>query len=265
MTPFLLALVAAAGFFGATLVAGTGIGRSARLQQLSMVIAAAVLLGITFADLIPDALKGTTPVRVAFAMAAGFLILYVVESLSGAHTHHHEPHTHGIARTHGHAHEDTDMQLGSADADDCVPIHAVAPFLIGLGLHNFTDGVVIGIGSGASGSAMSGIAFGILVHQLPVGLSFAAVLHAAHRRGPALHRAALLVAAMIPLGALAYIVLPNLSASVTDTLLAVAAGALLYVSTGHLLPEAHSEERHISVVLTFAATLLATITFVALA
>jgi zinc transporter ZupT len=263
MTPILFALIAATGFFGASLLAGTGLGRSARLQQVSMVIAAAVLLGVTFADLIPDALEHATPIHVAFAMAAGFLVLYVVESLSGAHTHHHEPHAH--VHGHGHGHAPNDSQSGAADAGDCVPMHAVTPFLIGLALHNFTDGVVIGVGDDASGSAMGAIALGILIHQLPVGLSFAAVLTAAGRRGASLLRATVGVAAMIPLGALVYVLLPDLSAAATDTLLAVAAGALLYVSTGHLLPEAHSEERHFAVVLTFVAALLATIAFIAVA
>lgn len=251
MFSFVIALIAGLGFFLAARGAASGIGRSLVLQRFSMVIAAGILLGVAFADLIPEALAMTSTTRFAFGVAGGFLLLYMVESLSGGHTHHHEPHEHGHGHAHGH---------GSSVADEpCVPTHALLPFLLGLGFHNFADGLIVGIGGTSSDTAASAVAFGILVHQLPVGLSFAAVLHADGRDGRALVRSALLVAAMIPLGTLAIIALPDPSQSTLGMLLAIAAGALLYVSTGHLLPEAHSEDRRPSTVLAFMAALLVTV------
>ena len=68
---------------------------------------------------------------------------------------------------------------------------------------------------------------------------------------------ALLCAAMIPLGAVAIIALPDVSDVVLGTLVAAAAGALCYVACGQLLPEAQSE-RHALVAPIFLAALVLT-------
>ncbi|MCZ4497246.1 MAG: Zinc transporter ZupT [Thermoleophilia bacterium] len=263
MVPLLLACIAAAGFFAATLTVETTLGRSRLVQTMSMLIAAGILLGIVFADLLPEAFELTGTTNAAISIAFGFLALYVVETVTSGHTHHLEPHAHGTHDDgHAHAHSHAHSHAPEPDADGCIPYHAIVPFLIGLGLHNFADGVVIGASDAVSNGAAAGVAVGILIHQLPVGLSFAAVLIAGRLSSRRVTRDAFIVAAMIPLGALLIALLPNLSDGSLGVLVGLAAGALLYIATGHLLPEAHSEEKHLGAAATFAVALVATILFV---
>ena len=267
----LLALIAAAGFLGATLLVDTTLGTSRRFHHFSVVIAAGILLGVTIADLIPETLELLDPTEAALAIAAGFIALFVVEQLTSAHTHHHEPHRHdsvehGHGHSHAHAHSHAPAAAhGAHDTDvdlSCVPTHAIVPFLIGLGIHNLADGVVIGASHEVSDAAASSVAVGILVHQLPVGLSCAAVLLASGTLRGRMVRDALVVATLIPVGALLVLAVPDLGGSTLGALIGVAAGALLYIATGHLLPEAQSEERRPGLAAAFAVALLGTVFFV---
>lgn len=258
MTAFLLALLAGAGFFVATLLVHTQLGASRALHHGAVIIAAGILLGVVFADLVPDALEHAGASTAALAMAAGFLALYLVETLTSGHTHHHEPHAAHGHDTHAHAHSHAPV----ADEEGCVPRHAVLPFLIGLGLHNLADGVIVGASERADEAAAGAVAAGILVHQIPVGLSFGAVLFASGLTARRSRRDALLVASLIPVGALLVALAPELTGDALGVLVAAAAGALLYIATGHLLPEAHSEERRPGIAAAFTASLLATIMLV---
>jgi ZIP family zinc transporter len=253
----LLAFVAAAGFLLSTLLVDTTLGTSQRFRHLAVVIAAGILLGVTFADLVPEAFESLDGTTAAMSIAVGFLVLFLVEALTGGHTHHYEPHGHdhadGHAPAHAHSH--------APDDETCVPRHAIVPFLIGLGIHNLADGLVIGASHEVSDAASTGVAIGILVHQLPVGLSFAAVLLASGVGSRRMRRDAALIAALIPVGTLLVIALPNPSAEMLGWLIGMAAGALLYIAAGHLLPEAHSEERRPLIAAAFATALIGTVLF----
>jgi ZIP family zinc transporter len=269
------ALIAGLGFAFATFLVASAVGTSRAFHHASVVIAAGILLGICFADLIPEAFEYAEGTTGALAIAVGFLVLYVIEAMTHGHTHHHEPHASHVhaeeaanqasAHDHAHAHAHAHGPSALAVVDDkaCVPTHAIAPFLLGLGLHNLADGLVIGASHEVSDAAEVGVAAGILIHQLPVGLSFAAVLLASGVAKRRMHLQAAMVAAMIPLGAIIVIAVPHLAGSTLGVLLGVAAGALIYVASGHLLPEAHSEERRPFIALLFAAAILGTVLFVA--
>ena len=263
MVVLLLALLAAAGFWLATLLVATTLGRSSWFHQVSVVIAAGILFGVAIADLVPESFELLGGTDAALAIVGGFLVLYLVEALTHAHTHHHEPHAeHAAAHAHSHAHAHAHDHAPVSDEPPCVPTHAVLPFLLGLGLHNFADGIVIGASHEVSDSAATGVAIGILVHQLPVGLSFAAVLLASGVSWRRMHLQAALVASMIVVGALVVLAAADLSGGTLGALIGAAAGALIYIATGHLLPEAHREDRRLGVVLAFAIALIGTVFFV---
>lgn len=265
---FSLALIAAIGFFISSKAASTGLARSIRTQHLSMLISAGILLGIAFTELIPEAFHMASGFKVTLALVAGFVALYLVETLTGGHTHHHEPHTHSHTphshAPHSHTHDHGHHTTPAPNEPGCVPFHAIIPFLIGLGAHNLTDGIVIAASAQASNTTASAVAFGILIHQIPVGLSFAAVLVASGWVGRRLLLSTLWIALLIPTGALLILMLPSPSTEQLGWLLAATAGALIYIATGHLLPEAHSEERRPSYAAAFAISLLATSAFISI-
>ena len=242
MHTIFLALVAGCGFALAGMLGlfGVSVSRVARLA--SVAVAAGILLAITFADLMPDALAHAGRTRTAFGFMIGFIILFLMESLSGAHVHHHDM-------------DDENLHDHSLDHH-----HKVRPFTLGLGMHNLTDGLAIGMTTVLSKSTAAAVTTGVLVHQLPVGISFAAVLGSLNVSRAATMKLALACAAMIPLGALMILALPPLSDHVLGTLVAGAGGALCYVACGHLLPEAQSE-RHAVVAPVFVIALLLTTTW----
>lgn len=250
MTTLLLALLSGAGFFAASLLVGTRLGASRRFHHLTVVVAAAVLLGVTLGELLPETFALLDVTTAALSLAAGFLVLYLIETLTSGHTHHHEPHA---EHAHAHSHAPT------PDADGCVPRHAMLPFLVGLGLHNVADGLVIGTSHEVSDVAATAVATGILVHQLPVGLSFAAVLVASGSGARRTRLSALGIGALIPIGAGVVALVPDLGTQTLGILVGVAAGALIYIATGHLLPEAQSEQRRPLLAAAFATALVGTI------
>lgn len=258
MVAFALSLVAGAGFLLTTFLVDTTLGRSRVLHHLSVVVAAGILLGVALADLMPEAFELLDARDAALWIAAGFLGLFLVEAFTSAHTHHHEPHAH---HAHAHAHGHAGSEDVSTD-DSCVPTHAVLPFLVGIGIHNLVDGVVIGASHEVSDAAATGVAAGILVHQLPVGLSFAAVLLASGIARARMGRDAALVALLIPVGTLVVVAGPQLGDGTLGALIGVAAGAILYIASGHLLPEAQSEHRRPGIAAAFVAALIGTVLLV---
>ncbi len=242
MNELLFALVAGLGFAASGLLGVLGICVWNTLRVLAVAVAAGLLLGIVIADLVPDALERAGRGDAAFGFVAGFLVLFLIEVVTRAHLHHHDPHD-----GHDHSH------------DHLAAHHTLLPFVCGLALHNLADGLAIGASGEFSANVAGGVTAGILVHQLPVGISFAAVLGAMTLTRAQIVRWSVLLGLAIPLGAAVIALSPNQSSHSLGWLLAAAAGALTYVATGHLLPEAQAEERKYLVAVAFAATLGATV------
>ena len=239
MTALLAAFVAAVGFSGTGLLALLGRGVGPRGRSYAVALAAGILLALAFADLFPEALEEGGVVAV-WGFVGGFAALSLAESLLGAHTHH-APKEEAV---HEHVRE-----------------HALAPFLLGLAVHNLADGFVLGVGTGEGTSGSVGlVGLGVLVHQIPVGVSLAAVLVAAgasRRRSVA---AAVALGLAIPLAADLTAGLPVESGGeASAALTGAAAGVLVYVGTSHLLPETRAEGTGRATGLVFAATLVLTV------
>lgn len=230
----LLSLVAGGGFALASLLgfARPALGHATR--SLAVSVAAGILLAIAVGELLPEALESAGHEPAVYGFLLGFVALFSVEAITRGHTHH------------------------GAD-EDHVEHHSAWPFVIGLAVHNLADGFAIGTSSELSSEAGSAVALGVLVHQVPVGISLAAVLLVGHVTHHFRVRSAVGLALCIPIGALVVEAMPPLSEATLGLLLAAAAGALVYVSVGHLLPEAQREGRAPALtVLAFPAVLLAT-------
>lgn len=233
MTPALSsALVAAVGFSGAGLLALLGRGLGPVGRSYAVAVAAGILLALAFADLFPEALEMAGEVAAA-GFVGGFALLFLVESLAGAHTHD-EP------------------------DDAMVHKHALLPFVAGLGIHNLADGFTLGVAGAAGASGLVGL--GVLVHQIPVGVSLAAILVAARVSrgraaltavllGLAIPFAALLTASLLPAG--------EASEGTAGLLVGVAGGVLAYAGASHLLPETRAEGASRLGGLVFVVTLVA--------
>ena len=199
MSAVLLAVLAAIGFSGTSLLALLGGEVSARGRSYSAAFAAGILLALAFVDLFPEAMELAGELAVA-GFVGGFVLLFLTEVLTRAHTHH--------------------------SPEERVRKHALGPFVLGLGIHNFADGFVLGVGAKASAITSWLVGLGVLVHQMPVGISLAAVFVAARASGARMMRTAVLLGLAIPLAAGLTVALPVPGDQALGFLTGVAGGVL---------------------------------------
>jgi zinc transporter ZupT len=231
LSAIFVATLAAIGFSGAGLLALLGGEVSARGRSYSAAFAAGILLALAFVDLFPEGLELAGEAAIA-GFVGGFILLFLTELLTRAHTHH--------------------------APEDRVGKHALGPFVSGLAIHNFADGVVLGVGAKESAITSWLLGLGVLVHQLPVGISLAAVFVTASVSGARVILTAVLLGLAIPLAAGLTLALPVPGDGALGLLTGVAGGVLAYVGAAHLLPEARAEHPSRSTGVLFAATLVVT-------
>jgi zinc transporter ZupT len=225
-----MSVFAAVGFTTASLLALLGGELGARGRSLSAAFAAGILLALAFVDLFPEGLELGGETAIA-GFVAGFALLFLTEAFTRAHTHH-------LPEEHIHK-------------------HALGPFVLGLAVHNLADGFVLGIGAKAAVTSWL-VGLGVLVHQVPVGISLAAVLLAAHVGRAGILWTAALLGLAIPAAATLTAFLPVPGDGALGLLTGVAGGVLAYIGAAHLLPEAQSEHTNKWAGLLFVATLVIT-------
>lgn len=230
LTAVLLALLAAIGFAGASLLALLGRELGARGRSYSAVVAAGILLALAFVDLFPEGLE-IAEVPAISGFVGGFAFLFLTEAFTSAHTHH--------------------------SSGESMHKHALGPFVLGLAIHNLADGFVLGVGASEAASGLVGL--GILVHQVPVGISLAAVFVAAHASRARVVWTAVALGLAIPLAAGMTAALPiGDEGTLLGLLTGLAGGVLAYVGAAHLLPEAQAEYSSRVTGILFAAALVIT-------
>src|SRR5919112_179229 len=97
-----------------------------------------------------------------------------------------------------------------------------------------------------------------LVHQIPVGISLAAVLIAARVGRAGVMRVAVLLGLVIPAAAALTVAFPTPGEGTLGLLTGVAGGVLAYIGAAHLLPEAQAEDTNRSAGIMFVATFVIT-------
>jgi len=231
MSAILLALLAAVGFSGASLLALLGGELRAKGRSYSAAVAAGILLALAFVDLFPEGLEVAGEAAIV-GFVGGFTLLFLTEAFTRAHTHH--------------------------APEESVHKHALGPFVLGLAIHNLADGFVLGVGAQTSAITAGLVGLGVLVHQVPVGISLAAVLLAARATRTRVVRTAALLGLAIPLATTLTLALPAPGKGALSLLIGVAGGVLAYAGAAHLLPEAQAEHPSRVTAGLFAATLIIT-------
>jgi len=231
MSAILMAALAAAGFAGASLLALFGGEFGARGRAYSAAFAAGILLALSFVDLFPESLELAKGSAIA-GFVVGFVSLFLTEAFTHAHTHH--------------------------SPEEGVHKHPLGPFVLGLGIHNLADGFVLGVGAKASAITSWLVGMGVLVHQIPVGISVAAILLATQTGRLRVIRTTVLLGLAIPSAAALTVALPTPTDATLGLLTGIAGGVLAYVGAAHLLPEAQAERPSRATGVVFAATLVLT-------
>ena len=111
---------------------------------------------------------------------------------------------------------------------------------IGLALHNLPEGLAIGSGFEASNSLGTSLAIAIALHDIPEGISMAVPMKNGGLNSMKVIFYIVISGLTTGIGAFFGAVIGKISEGVIAVCLSLAAGAMLYIVSGELLPEANS-------------------------
>ena len=111
---------------------------------------------------------------------------------------------------------------------------------IGLALHNIPEGLAIGSGFDSSTSLGISLAIAICLHDIPEGISMAVPMKNGGMSPLKVMLYVILSGIATGIGALIGSVIGNISEQIISICLSFAAGAMLYIVTGELIPEANN-------------------------
>ena len=110
---------------------------------------------------------------------------------------------------------------------------------IGLALHNFPEGLAIGSGFGASLKLGLSLAIAICLHDIPEGISMAVPMKNGGMKVSKVIFYVILSGITTGIGAFFGAILGGVSKSVISVCLSFAAGAMIYIVSGELIPESN--------------------------
>jgi zinc and cadmium transporter len=131
--------------------------------------------------------------------------------------------------------------------------------MLGIGLHSLLDGVIYSVTFNVSIFTGALAAIGMVLHEFPEGIvTFLLLERGGFERRRAAVYAFLAAAISTPLGTLvSYPFIDDIAKPTLGLLLAVSAGALVYVGASHLLPEVEKENKLYSVISLAVGVLIA--------
>jgi zinc transporter, ZIP family len=117
-------------------------------------------------------------------------------------------------------------------------------FIVAITLHNIPEGLSVGVAFGAGISSGLPIAVGIGIQNLPEGLAVAAALTSDGASRLRAFMVALATGLVEPIGGLVGALVVSYSDALLPWGLAFAAGAMLFVIIGEVIPETYRDDRH---------------------
>lgn len=224
------------GFVGSLLAGlGTGVGAvaiflvrrlSERTEDILLSSAAGVMLAATFFSLLLPAIGYGEVLYVSKQIAVatvigGFLLGAVALHL----IHRYAPHEHFFSGREG---------------PDTATLSRIWLFIIAITLHNFPEGMAVGVGF-AGGDVGNGaaLAVGIGIQNVPEGLAVAASLLAIQYTRTEAFLVACLTGLVEPVGGLVGSVAVAVAEPLMPWTMGFAAGAMLFIISDEIIPETH--------------------------
>ncbi len=179
-----------------------------------LAFAAGIMLAISFIELIPESIALSSVYIAAAGVVLGSIFMYGVDKLI--------PHIHpGLcAQEHGRNLERTATYL-----------------LLGIFMHNFPEGMAVGIGSVSGMEVSLVIAIGIAMQNVPEGIATSSPYYLVTRNR--LRSFLISSSTSLPLlagFAFSYYLFPNIPVSTVGLLVGATAGLMIYISSDELIP-----------------------------
>jgi zinc and cadmium transporter len=192
--------------------------------------AAGVLLAVSFMHVVPKSIAMNT--QAPAYLLAGYLVMHFLNRFLTAYV--------------------CDKPQTAEYALGLVP-------LLGIGFHSFIDGVVYSISFSVSLFTGTLVALGMVLHEFPEGIvTYTLLVRSGFTSRRSFLLAFLAAAVTTPLGTLvSYPFIRHIQQPLLGSLLALSAGALIYVGATHLLPQAEREPQKLSLVALLAGILVA--------
>lgn len=189
-----------------------------RGNHVSLGFAGGAILGLVFLDIIPELFEEAVFLEIeihilSIALLCGFLGMHILEKVSGFHDHGHGDHN--------HSHSKGGVAIGT------------------LSVHAFIDGLGIGAAYLVSSTLGASVIFAFILHKFLDGMNIQAITQASVSKNRRLFLGINIFVTVLG------VILVNLFTLPTITLLfltALVGGVLIYISSSHVLPEAHENE-----------------------
>jgi zinc and cadmium transporter len=161
----------------------------------------------------------------------GILVTFIIEKI--IHWKHHQSHT-------GHVHKN--------------PVTTMT--LLGDGVHNFIDGLIIGASYFISIPAGIATTFAVILHEIPQEIgNFGVLVHGGYTRSKAIWFN-FLSAMTAVIGTVTVIIIGSANDEIIMALISFAAGNFIYIAASDLIPELHREVGFKKTVLQFVTMLI---------
>lgn len=207
MLSALLILLFAAPFIGG-LIALTSGYKNEKLLKVFIAFAGGYIFSITILHLLPEVFSSQHQ-ELAIVVLAGFFFQVFITRLSDGAEHGH-------LHVHQHTH------------------HAALPIglLISMCLHAFTEGLPLGLITGAKGSVNQTMPIGIALHEIPAAFALVSILQSEHLKKSTVWILLIVYASMAPLAVfIGNTLSTSFSIVLFERVLAFVAGIFLFIST----------------------------------
>ena len=222
----ILLVTALAGTASVLVAATFSLALLSKMVHNMVSVSVGILLATAFLHSLPEAfsMEGTSPQLLFATLLAGLLGFFLLEKISLLrHSHHHE----GDGHNHHHGHD--------AEAAG----RSGSMILIGDGLHNFVDGVLIAAAFMADYQVGIFTALAIIAHEIPQEIGdFIVLLNAGFSRARALLYNLICGLSAVVGGVLAYFFLEKAHTAM-PYLLVIASSSFIYIAVSDLIPQMH--------------------------
>lgn len=205
------------GTFGTTLGGIIGVfmkGTSKKFLSFILSLASGLMIAIVCFDLIPEALSISKIPTVILGILFGVILMIMCDIL--------------VAKK---------FNKNTTKMNSLLKTGIVVS--IGLALHNFPEGLAIGSGFGASIKLGYSLAIAILLHDIPEGISMAVPMKNGGMKIYKVIIYVILSGVTTGIGAFFGVLVGSISTKIIAICLSFAAGAMLYIVSGELIPESN--------------------------